>query len=68
MARQNDAVPYLQKAVKEMPDFVEALAELAFIHEQRGELREARTVYEKLIKLNFSTQDVAPRWSTSPCA
>ena len=61
MARQNDAVPYLQKAVKEMPDFVEALAELAFIHEQRGELREARTVYEKLIKLNFSTQDVALR-------
>ena len=61
MARQNEAIPYLQKAIKEMPDFVEALAELAFIHEQSGELREARTVYEKLIKLNFSTQDVALR-------
>ncbi len=61
MERRNEAIPYLQKAVREMPDFVEALAELAFIYEQRGDLREARAVYEKLIKLNFSTQDVALR-------
>ena len=61
MERRNEAIPYLQKAIREMPDFVEALAELAFIYEQRGDLREARNVYEKLIKLNFSTQDVALR-------
>ncbi|WP_300908448.1 tetratricopeptide repeat protein [uncultured Desulfovibrio sp.] len=61
MERSNEAIPYLQKAIREMPDFVEALAELAFICEQRGDLREARNVYEKLMRLNFSTQDVALR-------
>ncbi len=61
MERGNEAIPYLQKAIREMPDFVEALAELAFICEQRGDLREARNVYEKLMRLNFSTQDVALR-------
>ncbi|WP_298032114.1 tetratricopeptide repeat protein [uncultured Desulfovibrio sp.] len=61
MERRNEGIPYLQKAIREMPDFVEALAELAFIYEQRGDLREARNVYEKLIRLNFSTQEVALR-------
>ena len=61
MGRQADAIPFLQKAIKEMPDFVEAMAELAFIHEQRSEFKPARALYEKLLKLNFSPQDVLLR-------
>lgn len=61
MNLRKEAMPYLRKAVKGMPDFVEALAELAFAYEQEGNLREARAIYEKLQKLNFSPQDVALR-------
>ncbi|MDR2850883.1 MAG: tetratricopeptide repeat protein [Desulfovibrio sp.] len=61
MGRQNEAVLYLRKAVRGMPYFVEALAELAFIYEQRSEFKEARNIYERLLKLNFSPQDVALR-------
>ncbi|MFT4300870.1 MAG: tetratricopeptide repeat protein, partial [Desulfovibrio sp.] len=61
MDRSAEAIPFLQKAIKEMPDFVEAMAELAFIYEQRSEFKPARTLYEKLLKLNFSPQDVLLR-------
>ena len=61
MDRRAEAIPYLRKASRGMPDFVEALAELAFAYEQEGNLREARATYEKLQKLNFSPQDVGLR-------
>ena len=61
MDRPNEAVAYLQRAIKDTPDFVEALAELAFIYEQKPDLKAARGVYEKLLKLNFSSQDVLLR-------
>ena len=61
MDKRAEAIPYLRKAVRGMPDFVEALAELAFAYEQEGNLREARNIYEKLQKLNFSPQDVGLR-------
>lgn len=61
MDRRSEAIPYLRKAVRAMPDFVEALAELAFAYEQEGNLREARATYEKLQKHNFSPQDVGLR-------
>lgn len=61
MGKRAEAIPYLRKAVRGMPDFVEALAELAFAYEQEGNLREARSIYEKLQKLNFSPQDVGLR-------
>lgn len=61
MDRPNEAVTYLQRAIKDMPDFVEAMAELAFIYEQKPDLKAARGMYEKLLKLNFSTQDVLLR-------
>lgn len=61
MDRRPEAIPYLRKAVKGMPDFVEALAELAFACEQEGNYKEARSIYEKLQKLNFSPQDVGLR-------
>lgn len=52
MKRNNEAMGHLQKALKFMPDFVEAMAELAYIYEQRQELSEARALYEKLYKHN----------------
>lgn len=61
MDRPNEAVTYLQRAIKDMPDFVEAMAEIAFIYEQKPDLKAARGMYEKLLKLNFSTQDVLLR-------
>lgn len=61
MDKRAEAIPYLRKAVKGMPDFVEALAELAFACEQEGNYKEARSIYERLQKLNFSPQDVGLR-------
>lgn len=61
MNKRSEAIGYLRKAVKGMPDFVEALADLAFALEQDGNLREARSTYEKLQKLHFSPHDVALR-------
>lgn len=61
MGRKDEAIAKLQRALKEMPEFVEALAELAFLHEQRGEWKEARAVYERLAELNFSPEDVTLR-------
>ncbi len=61
MERKAEAIPLLRRSVRGMPDFVEALAELAFLLEQEGELREARATYEKLAKFQFSPQDVSLR-------
>ncbi|MDR3319485.1 MAG: tetratricopeptide repeat protein [Desulfovibrio sp.] len=61
MQRQSEAIPLLQSAVKEQPDFVEALAELAFIYEQRSNLPEAHKIYERLLKLEFASPDVLLR-------
>ena len=61
MERKAEAIPLLRRSVRGMPDFVEALAELAFLLEQEGELREARNTYEKLAKFQFSPQDVSLR-------
>lgn len=61
MDKRHEALPYLRKAVKGMPDFVEAIADLAVALEQDGNLKEARSTYEKLQKLQFSPQDVGLR-------
>jgi tetratricopeptide (TPR) repeat protein len=61
MQRQSEALPLLQSAVKEQPDFVEALAELAFVYEQQANLREAHGIYERILKLEFSSPDVLLR-------
>lgn len=61
MDRRKEAIPYFRKAVKGLPDFSEALAKLAFLLEQEGNLKEARTIYERLQKQQFSPQQVALR-------
>lgn len=61
MDKRREALPYLRKAVKGMPDFMEAIADLAVALEQDGNLKEARSTYEKLLKLQFSPQEVALR-------
>ena len=61
MQRRAEAIPLLQKAIQAMPDFVEALVELAYAYKQQKQWNEARTIYEKLLKLQVSEQDVCLR-------
>ncbi|WP_308598260.1 tetratricopeptide repeat protein [uncultured Desulfovibrio sp.] len=61
MQRRAEAIPLLQKATQAMPDFVEALVELAYAYEQQKQWNEARAIYEKLLKLQVSEQDVCLR-------
>lgn len=61
MNRPAEAVTYLQKAIKESPDFIEAMAELAYIYEKSKNFPAARKIYEKMLKLNDSSQEVLLR-------
>ena len=61
MGKQAEAVPHLQAALREMPDFVEARAELALVSERLGRLDEARAAYEKLLQQDVSQPDVLLR-------
>lgn len=61
MQRRVEAIPLLQKALQGMPDFVEALVELAYAYEQQKQWSEARAVYEKLLKRQISEQEVCLR-------
>lgn len=46
------AIKKLEKAIKESPDYVEALLYLADIYEQKGELAKSATYYEKIMAAN----------------
>lgn len=61
MNRVSEAVPYLQKAIKSAPEFVEAMAELAYIYEKAKNFAAARKIYEKMLKLNDESQEVLLR-------
>lgn len=61
MNRPSEAVPYLQKAIKASPEFIEAMAELAYIYEKAKNYTAARKVYEKMLKLNDESQEVLLR-------
>lgn len=61
MNRRHEAIPYFRKAVRGLPDFSDALAKLAFLLEQEGNFKEARSLYEKLQKQRFSPQQVGLR-------
>lgn len=59
--RYGDAIPLLRKALKEQPGWEAVLTDLAHAYEQEGNLKEARNVYEKLQKENFSPHEVGIR-------
>lgn len=61
MNRSSQAVPYLLKAIQGSPDFIEAMAELAYIYEKAKNYAAARRVYEKMLKLNDESQEVLMR-------
>lgn len=59
--RKDEAIGQLEQALEKSPEFTEALAELAFIYEQRGQWKAARAVYERLLKVEVASQDVVLR-------
>lgn len=61
LERKDEAISQLEQALEKNPEFTEALAELAFIYEQRGQWKAARAVYERLLKVEVSSQDVVLR-------
>lgn len=61
MNRNSQAVPYLQKAIKGSPEFIEAMAELAYIYEKAKNYAAARKIYERMLKLNDDSQEVLLR-------
>lgn len=61
MGRQRESIPHLRAALKEMPDFVDARAELAYVLEQLDRLDEARAAYEELLRQDVSRHDVLLR-------
>lgn len=61
MNRNSQAVPYLQKAIQGSPEFIEAMAELAYIYEKAKNYAAARKIYERMLKLNDESQEVLMR-------
>lgn len=61
MNRSSEAVPYLHKSIKASPEFIEAMAELAYIYEKAKNYTAARKTYEKMLKLNDESQEVLLR-------
>lgn len=58
MGKKSEAVPFLKKAIKNLPDFIDPLINLAAIYEEEGKYKDAVATYEKLIKLNVSPQEL----------
>jgi predicted Zn-dependent protease len=58
MQRQDEAIRELRRAAEDMPEFVEAWNDLAKIHEQRGEYRQAADVYEQILEQDPSNHGV----------
>ncbi len=61
MQKLKEALPYLQKAHKQMPDFLDVLVDLAFVYEKLGELKKAKDTYEKILLLSQGNLDVVVR-------
>lgn len=65
MDRAEEAIPHLRRAIKENPSFVEAMLELAFVHERRSELEKARALYVRLLnRPDISQERIALRLVT----
>ena len=58
LKRYNEAVEELQIALKALPDFIEAWAELAFVYELQKDLVSAEETYEHLISIGHAGEEV----------
>ncbi len=61
MQRHKEALPYLEKALLELPNFTEALIDLAFIYEQDKNFRKAREIYEVILEQQGHNQEILSR-------
>lgn len=59
LARQ--AVDQLNLALEQDPNYIEALAELAFLHENQGDLIKAEETYQRILDLYQDTDEVLLR-------
>lgn len=58
LQKLQEATAQLRKTVKASPDFLEAWAELAYVHELRKDYVEAEKLYEQILELDEGNQDV----------
>ncbi len=61
MKRTKDALPHLEKALLEMPDFTEALVDLAYIYEQENNFAKARELYENILEQQGHNSEIILR-------
>lgn len=61
LGRDDEALKHLRLAVRQLPEFGEALAELAFVCEKHENYKEARHAYEQLLNMNYSGKDISLR-------
>ncbi len=61
LGEDEEALKHVRLAVKQLPDFADALSLQAFLCERTGDLREARSAYEKLLEGPVPPKDVLLR-------
>ena len=61
LGRDSEALARLREAVRKLPDFEEAWAEIASACERTGDIKGACQAYERLLKLNVSEGEVRLR-------
>ncbi len=59
--QNTQAIHYLQSAIKKMPEFIEATADLAHVYEQQGKFQEARALYEIILRRYQGSAEVLVR-------
>ena len=64
LGRQDDALRCFTAAVQKYPKFIEAWAELALLHEKRGDHQSARQAYEEILRLSEANPDLLLRLVT----
>ncbi len=61
LGQDDKALAHIERALKLLPDFEDALSLQAFLSERTGDLETARTAYEKLLKVPYAARDVLLR-------
>lgn len=55
------AMEQLSLALEQNPDFIEALAELAYLHENQGDFVQAEKAYQRILDLRQDTEEILLR-------